>query len=83
MKSLHSPMKSPTPTKFLTKTSNLTGFAVWDVDGRVGDMESQFKELKDMVNSSLSERKDQENALEMAKTRGKSSSLCGRFCTWC
>ena len=36
-------------------------------------MESQFKELKDMVNSSLSERKDQENALEMVKTRGESS----------
>jgi hypothetical protein len=34
-------------------------------------MESQFKELKDMVNSSLSERKDQENALEMVKTRGE------------
>lgn len=42
-------------------------------------MESQFKELKDMVNSSLSERKDQENAIEMAKTRGKPPDSGDRF----
>ncbi|KAI9896926.1 hypothetical protein N3K66_007948 [Trichothecium roseum] len=41
----------------------------WDVDGRVGDMESQFKELKDMVNSTLTERKGHEDALEIQKTR--------------
>lgn len=80
MRTFNSPMKSPTPSKFLTKTSNLTDFTVWDVDGRVGDMESQFKELKDMVNSSLSERKDQENALEMAKTRGKYLILTRNAC---
>ncbi|KAF4981882.1 hypothetical protein FZEAL_2402 [Fusarium zealandicum] len=43
----------------------------WDVDGRVVDMESQFKELKEMVNTTLSERKGQDNALELAKTRVK------------
>ncbi|KAJ2982812.1 hypothetical protein NQ176_g1127 [Zarea fungicola] len=42
---------------------------VWDVDGRVGDMESQFKELKDMVNSTLSQKKGHDDALERAKTR--------------
>ncbi|KFH42646.1 Kinesin-like protein-like protein [Hapsidospora chrysogenum ATCC 11550] len=69
LKAGRSPLKSPYPNKFLTKTSNLTGFVVWDVDGRVGDMETQFKELKDMVNTTLSERKGQDHALELAKTR--------------
>ncbi|RYC94712.1 Kinesin-like protein klpA [Fusarium oxysporum f. sp. narcissi] len=41
----------------------------WDVDGRVVDMESQFKELKEMVNTTLSERKGQDDALELAKKR--------------
>lgn len=39
-------------------------------------MESQFKELKDMVNSTLSERKGQDSALELAKTRGKRKPHC-------
>jgi kinesin family protein C1 len=33
-------------------------------------MESQFKELKEMVNSTLTQRKGQEEALELVKTRG-------------
>jgi kinesin family protein C1 len=70
IKAVGSATKSPSPLKFLHKCSNLTGFTGWDVDGRVGNMESQFKELKDMVNSSLTERKSQENALEITKTRG-------------
>ncbi|KAL2211797.1 kinesin-domain-containing protein [Sarocladium strictum] len=41
----------------------------FDVDGRVGDMESQFKELKEMVNSTLTERKGQEQAMDLVKTR--------------
>ncbi|CAI6084418.1 unnamed protein product, partial [Clonostachys chloroleuca] len=41
----------------------------FDVDGRVGDMENQFKELKDMVNNTLSERKGHVDALELAKGR--------------
>ena len=66
-----SPSKTITPAKFLRKEANLTNYEAWDVDGRVGDMESQFKELKDMVNTTLGERKSHENALELAKTRGK------------
>lgn len=66
-----SPMKSPSPSKsFLAKDSNLTSFTAWDVDSRVGGIESQFKELKAMVDSSLSERKNSDDALELAKTRG-------------
>ena len=41
------------------------------MDGRVGDMESQFKELKDMVNSTLTQRKGQEEAMDLVKTRGE------------
>ncbi|OBS28151.1 hypothetical protein FPOA_02092 [Fusarium poae] len=43
----------------------------WDVDGRVVDMESQFKELKEMVNTTLIERKGHDDALELAKKRVK------------
>ncbi|OAA54431.1 kinase-like protein KLPA [Cordyceps fumosorosea ARSEF 2679] len=42
---------------------------VWDVDGRVGDMESRFEELKDMVNITLTQKKGHDDALELAKTR--------------
>ena len=35
-------------------------------------MESQFKELKEMVNSSLTQRKGQEEAMDLVKTRGMS-----------
>ncbi|KHN97258.1 kinesin protein 1 [Metarhizium album ARSEF 1941] len=46
-----------------------TSTNAWDVDGRVDSMESQFKELKDMVNTTLVERKGHEDALTLAKTR--------------
>ena len=71
VKAVLSPSKSPSPQKFLTKYSNVTDYLVWDVDGRVGDMESQFKELKDMVNSSLTQKKGHDDAFELAKTRGR------------
>ncbi|QGI98730.1 hypothetical protein CEK26_011799 [Fusarium fujikuroi] len=58
-----------TSKSFLNKDSNLTSYVAWDVDGRVVDMESQFKELKEMVNTTLSERKGQDDALELAKKR--------------
>ncbi|KAH7152766.1 P-loop containing nucleoside triphosphate hydrolase protein [Dactylonectria macrodidyma] len=47
------------------------GGNAWDVDGRVGDMESQFKELRDMVNTTLVEKKGHDDALELARTRVK------------
>lgn len=71
IRSATSPTKSPPPRRYLNKFSDVTDyFVVWDVDGRVGDMESQFKELKDMVNSTLSQKKGHDDALEHAKTRG-------------
>ncbi|SCO18647.1 probable kinesin-related protein KLPA [Fusarium fujikuroi] len=70
VKKFTSPVKNTSPSKsFLNKDSNLTSYVAWDVDGRVVDMESQFKELKEMVNTTLSERKGQDDALELAKKR--------------
>jgi kinesin family protein C1 len=67
-----SPTKSPSPAKlYLTKDSNTTGFAVWDVDGRVGDMESKFQTLSDMVQSTLDAKKAHDDALDLTRTRGK------------
>jgi hypothetical protein len=72
VKTFHSLTKPSSPSKsFLSKDSNLTSYVAWDVDGRVVDMESQFKELKEMVNTTLSERKGQDDALELAKKRGR------------
>lgn len=45
-------------------------FVGFDVEGRVGDMETSFKELKDMVNSTLIQKKGRDDELEMSKTRG-------------
>lgn len=60
------------PRKYLTRDSQLTDFDFvgFDVEGRVGDMESSFKELKDMVNSTLIQKKGRDDELEMTKTRG-------------
>jgi len=76
-KPLASPMKSPSPTKlsFLTKDSNLTSFTGWDVDERLDGIESQFKVMKEAMATSLTDRKTMEEAVEMAKTRGRFPSL--------
>ncbi|KAM0479483.1 hypothetical protein ACHAPX_004698 [Trichoderma viride] len=55
----------------------------FDVDGRVGDIESQFKELKAMVDTTLLDRKGMDDALELAKKRvseleGEKSRLEGK-----
>ncbi|PHH77502.1 hypothetical protein CDD80_524 [Ophiocordyceps camponoti-rufipedis] len=68
-KSRRCPSKTPSPRKFLTKGSNLTAFTAWDVDGRVGNIEEQFKELKSMVTDTIERRKGDEDAFELAKTR--------------
>ncbi|KAG6010361.1 hypothetical protein E4U21_006925 [Claviceps maximensis] len=41
----------------------------WDVDGRVSNVDAHFKELKDIVSSSLAAQKGQEDAMELAKSR--------------
>lgn len=66
-----SPSKKPC---FLRKESTLTDFTAWDVDDRLHEVEAQFRALKDVMNSSLTDRKSQDEALELAKTRSK-------FCT--
>ena len=66
-KTLNSPSKSP----FLTKHSNVTGHLAWDYDRREDTMESQFKELKDIVNETMTERRGYEDALGLAKSRGE------------
>ncbi|KAJ9155951.1 Kinesin-like protein [Coniochaeta hoffmannii] len=46
-----------------------TGSQSWDVDDRLHEVEAQFRALKDVMNSSLTDRKSQDEALELAKTR--------------
>jgi kinesin family member C1 len=73
-KTINSPSKTPTPAKppFLNKYSNLTAYVGWDVDGRLDEVESQFKGLKEMMSTTLSDRKAMEDAIDLAKTRGRS-----------
>lgn len=68
-----SPLKSSSPTKrtFLTKESNIRGFAAWDVDERLHEVEAQFKAMKEVMNGSLGDRKALEEVIDLAKTRGK------------
>jgi kinesin family protein C1 len=56
---------------FLTKETRLTNFTAWDVDERLQDLDTQFRQMKDVMNSTLTERKGLDEALELAKTRGK------------
>jgi len=80
-----SPQKSPSkqsPSKklhFLRKESTLTDFTAWDVDDRLHEVEAQFRALKDVMNSSLTDRKSQDEALELAKTRSKCPPLRWRW----
>lgn len=66
-----SPIKSPARGKFLTKDSNVTGFAAFDVDGRVDTIESRFEALKAMVDSTMQERNGRDEALELTRRRGE------------
>lgn len=67
-----SPSKSPSKQQFLTKeTSTLTSFTAWDVDERLHEVEAQFRAMKDVMNSTITDRKGLDEALELAKTRGK------------
>lgn len=69
-----SPLKlcSPSRSPFLTKeTTTLTNFTAWDVDERLHELDSQFKQMKEVMNVSLTDRKALEDAVDLAKTRGK------------
>ena len=68
-----SPLKSCSPSKpvFLTKDSNLTSYTGFDVNGRLDEVESQFKLMQEAMNVSLTDRKTLEDAVDLAKTRGR------------
>lgn len=64
-----SPIKPSSP--FLTKYSNLRNYAAWDVDGRLGNIEQQFDQLKSIIGDATSDREALGSAVEMYKSRGK------------
>lgn len=67
-----SPTKSCSPAKgpFLNKESKITNFTGWDVDGRLNEMETTFKTMKEAFEGTMSDRKTMEDAIEIAKKRG-------------
>lgn len=76
-KAVQTPMMSPSPTKstFLTKDSNLPNFVAWDVDERLGTFESEFKAMKEMINTSISGQKSLEDNMSDLQKKSKSSDL--------
>nr|XP_036582713.1 kinesin family protein [Colletotrichum truncatum]KAF6791504.1 kinesin family protein [Colletotrichum truncatum] len=71
IKASRSPARSPSPNKpsFLTKDSNLTQFTAWDVEGRLGELDSQFKKVQDSMNSMISDKELMDERVEMYKKR--------------
>ncbi|TDZ35209.1 Kinesin-like protein klpA [Colletotrichum trifolii] len=71
IKASRSPARSPSPTKllYLTKDSNTTQFSAWDVEGRLGELDSQFKKVQDSMNSMLSDKELMDERVEMFKKR--------------
>lgn len=53
--------------KFLSKTSNVTAFTEFDVEGRLENMETMYETLKTKVNESTREREEVEEARDQAK----------------
>ncbi|KAF4508686.1 hypothetical protein G6O67_005033 [Ophiocordyceps sinensis] len=43
--------------------------SAWDVDGRVNHMESEFKELRSMLNDTLTQKRSDDDAYELARAR--------------
>lgn len=70
---------SPCKQTFLTKESNLTGFAAWDVDERLHGIENQFKVMKEAMTLSLTDRKTLEDAVDMAKNQGTAIHVQARL----
>ncbi|KAI1864992.1 uncharacterized protein JN550_008538 [Neoarthrinium moseri] len=64
---------SPTKAEFLTKESNTLAFVAWDVDERLGNFESEFKAMKEMINTSIHGQKTLEE--DVAAVRLKASEL--------
>lgn len=66
-----SPTKSSSKVRqFLTKDSNTRAFTAWDMDERLVEVEAQFKQMKEVMNTSLKDKTHMEEVIEMAKSRG-------------
>ncbi|EEY23274.1 carboxy-terminal kinesin 2 [Verticillium alfalfae VaMs.102] len=66
-----SPIKFPSPQKlpFLSKFSNTTDFTALDVHERLGAVDTQMKQLRDLMDNSLSEKKAADDAHELMRRR--------------
>lgn len=73
IKDSRSPARSPSPSRlhFLTKDSNLTQFVGWDVEGRVAELDSQFKQVKESMTVMLSDKELMDERVEMYKKRSE------------
>lgn len=74
IKNAKSPSKTPSPNKgsFLSKYSNLTGPVEVDVSSDLTMADSTIRQMHDIFNSSMTDRKIFDESIEMFKKRGKS-----------
>lgn len=66
-----SPTKTPSPYKaeYLTKYTNTTGFVALDVNEKLGEVDDTIRQMKEFMDSSLSDRRAADEALEWQKKR--------------
>lgn len=65
------PKASPVKTPFLSKSSNITAFTAFDIEGRLGNMEEMYTDLKEKFSGTNAERNGLEEAVALYKARGK------------
>ena len=62
---------SPIKTQFLSKDSNITGFSAWDVDARLGSIESMYADLQETIKSTTTDRSEMEKEVGIYKLKSK------------
>jgi len=67
------PKPSPMKTQFLSKDSNIPGFTAWDVDARLGSIESMYANLQETIKSTTTDRSEMEKEVGIYKLKSEYS----------
>jgi len=79
------PKASPTKAQFLSKDSNIPGITAWDVDARLGSIESMYANLQETIKSTTTDRSEMEKEVGIYKLKSKFSVplVCRSFLYRC
>lgn len=67
------PKPSPIKSQFLSKDSNIPGFTAWDVDARLGSIESMYADLQEKIKSTTTDRSEMEEEVGVYKLKSEFS----------